>query len=372
MISANDFQRQWSDTKEDVHRAVEMVGSGGWYILGREVSGFESELTSLWGRKHAIGVASGLDALEISLRALGCKPGDKVLTTPVSAFATTMAIVRLGAVPVFVDCDEHGLIDLDQCETLLQARSDIRFFVPVHLYGHSLDLNRLRSIRDRYGVRILEDCAQSILASFGSDKRLTGTVGEMAATSFYPTKNLGALGDGGAILTDDPELAHAARILRDYGQSGKYQHAEIGYNSRLDELQAAILRASQLPRLEGWTATRRQIAGAYTAGISHPEIRNSGAPAGSDSCWHLFPLFVQPEAKPAFLSHLRQKGVMAAEHYPQAILDQPAMKSAPMELASDCATARRLCRSEVSIPIHPYLTREEVSAVIDACNSWEH
>lgn len=369
MIAANDFQRQWLDTRQAVLDAVDAVGASGWYILGSEVAEFESALAALWGRKHAVGVASGLDAIEISLRSLGCERGHRVLTTPVSAFATTLAIARIGAIPVFVDCDPYGLIDLDRCEAALNEHRDIRFFVPVHLYGHSLDLERLRRLGERYGVHIVEDCAQSVLASHGG--RLTGTAGVMAATSFYPTKNLGALGDGGALLTDDDELARTARTLRDYGQSGKYRHAVIGYNSRLDELHAAILRRVHLPRLEQWTAARRATASVYVAGISHPAIRVPGAPEASESCWHLFPVFVEPAKKAAFLAHLRARGVMTAEHYPTAIVDQPAMQTVAFSLLDDCATARSLCASEVSLPIHPYLTADEVEAVIRACNDWE-
>jgi dTDP-4-amino-4,6-dideoxygalactose transaminase len=371
VIAANDFQRQWEEVREDVHLAVETVGKSGWYVLGHEVAAFESALAALWHRKFAVGVANGSDALEIALRAAGCKPGDKVLTTPLSAFATTMAIVRIGGVPVFVDCDEYGLIDLDQCETVLQRDGAIRFFVPVHLYGNSLDLDRLARLRDRYGLRVVEDCAQSILATFGPDRRLTGTVGDAAATSFYPTKNLGAFGDGGAILTDDEEITRTARMLRDYGQSAKYEHATMGYNSRLDELHAAILRIAQLPRLMAWTKARRGTANAYAAGISHSGIRHAGSPAHSDSCWHLYPVFVSPEFKPDFMAHLRNSGVMPSEHYPKLIPDQDAMSSVVMERADGLAIACRICQSEVSLPIHPHLTQDEVNAVIDACNSWE-
>ena len=165
MITLNDFQRQWDDICADVLAAVETVGLSGWYILGGEVVAFEQALAEQWGLRHSVGVASGLDAIEISLKTLGCRRGDSVLTTPMSAFATTLAIVKLGAVPIFADCDEYGLVDLKQCGEILRARPEIRYFVPVHLYGHSLDLTELRSLRDEYGLRIVEDCAQSIGAS---------------------------------------------------------------------------------------------------------------------------------------------------------------------------------------------------------------
>jgi hypothetical protein len=217
MIFANDFRRQWLDIQEDAVAAFRKVGESGWYVLGDEVRAFEAALAAHWGVEHAIGVASGLDAIEISLKILGCMPGDPVLTTPLSAFATTLAILKLGAVPVFADTNARGLLDLDRCRDLFWRRPDIRFFVPVHLYGHALDLAALRQLREEFGVHIVEDCAQSIGARFhdginndGTNKsQATGTAGQFAATSFYPTKNLGAWGDGGAILTANPEWRRA-------------------------------------------------------------------------------------------------------------------------------------------------------------------
>jgi dTDP-3-amino-3,4,6-trideoxy-alpha-D-glucose transaminase len=369
MILANDFRRQWADTCEDTLQAVQAVGESGWYVLGKEVAAFESALATLWGCSHAVGVASGLDAIEICLRALGCKPGDKVLTTPISAFATTLAIAKLGAVPVFVDCDEYGLIDLERSNAAVRSDRSIGFFVPVHLYGHSLDLSRLQAMREEYDIKIVEDCAQAILAADVSGARV-GTVGQMAATSFYPTKNLGALGDGGAILTDDDGAAAASRMLRDYGQVRKYEHSVPGYNSRLDELHAAILNRAHLPRLRQWTQVRRQIAARYLSGISNPAIRVPGAPPWSQSSWHLFPVCVAPEQKSAFLAYMRGAGVVVAEHYPAPIIDQPAMQSIPHEITGDCSGARRFCQSVVSLPIHPYMTGEETAAVVEACNRW--
>jgi dTDP-4-amino-4,6-dideoxygalactose transaminase len=364
----NDFKRHWQDTREDALRAFTRVGESGWYITGPELAEFECALAALWARRYCAGVASGLDAIEIALKALGCRPGDRVLTTPLSAFATTLAIAKLGAIPVFVDTDTVGLIDLDRCGQVLAERPEIRFLVPVHLYGNSLDLAKLAWLRQRFALTVVEDCAQSILA--GHQGALTGTVGQCAATSFYPTKNLGAMGDGGAILTDDVDVAGRVRALRDYGQSAKYRHDSVGYNSRLDELQAALLHCAYLGRLAGWTARRRQIAGRYLGGIAHPEIRLIGAPPGSHSCFHLFPVTVAPERKPAFLEHLRQFGIASGEHYPLAIPDQKAMAQIPHEVADGCANARRLAAGEVSLPMHAYLQDDEVERVIAACNRW--
>jgi dTDP-3-amino-3,4,6-trideoxy-alpha-D-glucose transaminase len=372
-VPANDFGRQWLDLRGALTVAFEDFGESGWYVLGREVAAFEEALARWWGVGYAVGVASGLDAIEIALRLAGCGPGDKVLTTPVSAFATTLAILKLGAAPVFVDCDANGLISLDACEDLLSRRTDIGYFVPVHLYGQSLDLDRLEFLRDRFGLCIVEDCAQSIGARWGGQEgsRATGTIGRAAATSFYPTKNLGAFGDGGAILTNDREFARQARQLRDYGQSAKYRHEFIGYNSRLDELQAALLGRVLLPRLEGWINQRREIARTYEQGLAHAGINPmvGAGQARSESSWHLFPVAVAPERKAAFLQYLRENGIAAGEHYPIVIPDQPAMVRADHE-DHGCTAARQLCASEVSLPIHPYLTEEEVQHVIKTCNRW--
>ena len=181
MILANDFQRQWQDIQEDALSAFRRVGESGWYILGREVQQFESALAAHWGIPHAAGVASGLDAIEISLRILGCQAGDSVLTTPVSAFATTLAILKIGAVPVFADTDERGLLNLDRARDLFWRRPDIRFFVPVHLFGHCLGMGALRKMREEFGVHMVEDCAQSIGARFNGTA--CGAAGQFAAVS---------------------------------------------------------------------------------------------------------------------------------------------------------------------------------------------
>jgi dTDP-3-amino-3,4,6-trideoxy-alpha-D-glucose transaminase len=368
MIPANDFGCQWRETRLDLEQAFNRVLESGWYILGEEVRAFEVQLAQYWGMRYAAGVASGLDAIEISLRILGCKCGDKVLTTPLSAFATTLAILKLGAEPVFVDTDNYGLVDLDLCRRLLSSRPDIRFFVPVHLYGNCLDLGKLRRLREEFSLSVVEDCAQAIGASFAGER--AGTVGQFAALSLYPTKNLGAIGDGGAILTNDALLDRMVRMSRDYGQASKYQHEVVGYNSRLDELQAALLRSGLLPRLPAWNSRRQAIAGQYLDAIRNPALRCIGRPAGSESCWHLFPVLVEGGRKAVFLTHLKANNVTAGEHYPLAIPYQQALAKAPHEVVGDCAQAREFARCEVSLPMHPYLTDGDIQRVVDTCNRW--
>lgn len=367
-VLLNDFKRQWAETAGDVLSAVARVGESGWYVLGREVAEFESALAARMARASAVGCANGLEAIEIALRAAGLAPGAKVLTTPLSAFATTLALLRARAVPVFVDVDEHGLLDLDAAREALAADPALRAMVPVHLYGHALDLARLEALRGEFGLLVVEDCAQAIGAAHRG--RPVGSVGRLAATSFYPTKNLGALGDGGAILTDDEGLAARCRALRDYGQSSKYVHDELGLNSRLDELHAAVLRTALLPRLHAWTARRREVARAYGEGIEHAAVRPLPVPPGSESVWHLYPVRVPPAARAGFVRHLQAAGIRTAVHYPFLIPEQKALRGQAFEVRGPLDRAHALALGEVSLPIHPHLDDAEVARVIAAVNAW--
>jgi dTDP-3-amino-3,4,6-trideoxy-alpha-D-glucose transaminase len=370
MILQNDFKRQWQVIEKSVIQAIQRVGESGWYILGQEVQAFETELARFWGLSQAIGVANGMDALEIGLRCLGLKPGDKVLTTPLSAFATTLAILRAGGVPVFVDVDKSGLIDLQQCRGVLERDRSIRFFVPVHLYGFPIEMLELEKLKEEFELRVIEDCAQAIGAS--SRRVRAGAVGQIAATSFYPTKNLGAMGDGGAILTNDPALAERAKSLRNYGQSALYVHSDIGLNSRLDELQAAILREAILPNLQSWTARRRRIAQTYHGSISNPLIELPRPSPEAEPVWHLFPILIAEAMRDEFRGHLRSLGILTGVHYPHIICDQAALSASnSCQIAAEPLKARYFAAREVSLPIHPFLSDEEIRSVIDACNSWE-
>lgn len=368
MILQNDFKRQWAEIGPAALGAVKRVGAAGWFILGQEVEAFEEKLATFWGVAQAVGVANGMDAIEIALRALDLRPGQKVLTTAFSAFATTLGILRAGGVPVFVDVDDNGNIDLEQCREVLSRERSIRFFVPVHLYGNPLDLEKLAGLKRDFDLVIVEDCAQAIGAKHGG--RNAGTVGQAAATSFYPTKNLGALGDGGALLTNDPRVAGRARALRNYGQSDRYFHDELGLNSRLDELHAAVLSDALLSNLERWTETRRQIAARYLREL-HPVRTIKPAPS-AEPVWHLFPIFVDAAERDSTRERLLGGGIASGVHYPRLIPEQPAMQlSISYGVAVEPSNARRLAASEISLPIHPFLDEEEVNAVIEACNSFK-
>lgn len=370
MIGLANFQKQWAHSQAKYHEAVERVGQSGWLILGKEVAQFEEALAAYWRLPFAVGCASGLDALELALRALGLKPGDRVLTTPLSAFATTLAIVRAGGVPVFADVDDSGQLDFAHAERVLaEVKVKPKFIVPVHLYGHALDLDVLKAFSQRHSLTVVEDCAQAIGAK--SRGRVVGSESKVCATSFYPTKNLGAFGDGGAVLTADAALRDAMRCLRDYGQAEKYVHVELGLNSRLDELQAALLRSVQLPLLAEQTARRTQIANRYRAAIKNPRLTLVPPPAGAESVWHLFPVLVKGDRE-VFAKHLKAREVGSAVHYPKLIPDQPAMKQVAMEtVKGGWPRAKLFADTELSLPMHPFLTDGEVETVVNACNSWE-
>jgi dTDP-4-amino-4,6-dideoxygalactose transaminase len=367
-VALNDFQAQWSHVREPVLAAVDRVGRSGWLVLGREVAAFEEALAGQWGLPFAVGCGSGLDALEIGLRCAGLEPGMPVLTTPLSAFATTLAVVRAGGVPCFVDVDDSGQLDLALAAGALEGDPALRFLVPVHLYGHALPLGPLASLRDRFGLRIVEDCAQAIGAR--SEGTAVGSVGDVAATSFYPTKNLGCMGDGGAILTGSAKLAEHARSLRDYGQTAKYEHARLGLNSRLDELQAAILRDALLPELARATRRRAEIAARYREEIRHEALALPPVPPGSESVWHLFPVLVSGSRR-AFQAHLAARGIGSGIHYPKTIPAQEALKDcAGVRMLTPLPNAQRFAECEVSLPIHAYLDDGDVERVIEGCNSW--
>ena len=368
MVLLNDFVRQWAEIHEDVMAALAAVGASGNYILGPSVATLEERLAELCGTRHAVGVGNGLDAIAIALRAAGCQAGQRVLTTPLSAFATTLAIMQVGAVPCFVDVDQDGLLDLDEVEVALARSASFTFLLPVHLYGRPLALGRLRALGERFGVPIIEDCAQAIGASH--DGIAVGTVGTAAALSFYPTKNLGCIGDGGALLCDDAGLAGKARAMRNYGQSSRYVHDHIGCNSRLDELQAAIMTAALLPRMADWNARRAAIAQAYCRGIANPALVTPRMNCPG-AVWHLFPVLVQQGERAAFTAHLAAQGVQSAVHYPRLIPDQAALAAyGKFEILGKLARAQVFATCEVSLPIHPYLTASEIDTVVAACNCW--
>ena len=345
---------------EAVRQAIDRVVSSGWFILGPELVEFEETFAAASGAAYAVGVGTGTDAIALSLRALGIGPGDEVITSPLSAAFSALAIVMAGARPVFADIDQDRLtIDPGAVEAAVTPRT--AGILPVHLYGQPADMPALASIARRHNLAIVEDACQAHLAT--SNGQPVGTFGEAGAFSFYPTKNLGALGDGGAVITNDAALAERLRRLRNGGQTTRYHHAETGVNSRLDELQAAILRA-RLGFLRGWTDERRKLAAAYRETLSDTAVR---VPPVCDPghVHHLFP--VRSDDRDGLLAHLEAQRIGSLVHYPVPIHRQQAFA----DLASGpCPVAEQVSSEVCSLPLHPQLTAGDVELIAATLRAW--
>jgi len=348
------------DDRAAVCAAIDRVVSSGWYILGPEVEAFEREFAEACGAPYAIGVGTGTDAITLALRALDIGPGDEVITSPLSAAYSALAIMMAGARPVFADIDPNRLT-IDAASISAAVTSRTRAVLPVHLYGQPADMSGIQAVAARHHLAIVEDACQAHFATAVGQP--VGTIGVAGAFSFYPTKNLGALGDAGAVTTRDASLADRIRRLRNGGQTSRYHHAEAGANSRLDELQAAILRA-RLPRLQAWTRRRRTIAAAYRR-----ELRRASVvvPAEHDAghVYHLFP--VLSPARAALQAHLKQSGIETLIHYPVPIPRQPALRATAPR---DCPIADRVCNDVLSLPMYPSLSDDSVSRVIASVQSF--
>ena len=336
-----------------IREALDRVVASGWYILGPEVEAFEAQFAAAAGAAYAIGVASGTDAIALMLRALGVGPGDEVITTPLSAAFTALAVLSTGARPVFVDVDKNRLT-LDPAGVAGAVTARTRAILPVHLYGQPADMTALAAVASRYNLALIEDCCQAHLATALATP--VGTIGVAGAFSFYPTKNLGALGDGGAVVTNDGALADRVRCLRNGGQTTRGHHDLPGINSRLDEMQAAVLRA-RLPFLAGWTARRRMLASNYRSRLAAstvmavPEVDNG----------HVYHLFVvRSRRRAALQAHLLSAGIETLVHYPVPIPHQPALGPAhPVE----CPQATAACNEVLSLPLHPAMELEDIEFV---------
>jgi dTDP-4-amino-4,6-dideoxygalactose transaminase len=339
-----------------IRTAIDRVVSRGWFVLGPEVEAFESEFAAAAGAAHAVGVGSGTDAIALVLRALGIGAGDEVTTTPLSAAFSALAILMTGARPVFADIDSSRLtLDPDAVARAIGPRT--RAILPVHLYGQAADMTALEALAARHGLALLEDCCQAHLATAGG--RPVGTIGAAGAFSFYPTKNLGALGDGGAVVTNDRAIADRVRRLRNGGQADHYRHVEPGVNSRLDEMQAAILRA-RLPFLPRWTGRRRALAARYRERLAGAAVR----PAPEIDAGHVYHLFVvladDRAARDDLRARLAADGIETLVHYPVPIPQQPAFAAIH---PADCPTASLVCDAIVSLPLHPAMGEADVEFV---------
>jgi dTDP-4-amino-4,6-dideoxygalactose transaminase len=361
-IAFNDFKRDPEDLVQAELAAVDDVIRSGWWVLGQQVKAFETAWAKRCMSVGCVGVANGLDAIEIGLRALGIGPGDEVITTSLTAYATTLAIQRCGAIPVFADIDPAtACLCPSSIEKSIGAKT--KALLVVHLYGRAADLPRLIALCKRHSIYLIEDCAQAHLAQ--SNDQSVGSFGAFGAWSFYPTKNLGAIGDAGAITSSNPELLEKALHLRNYGQKDRYHHVIAGMNSRLDELQAAIL-LQRLPYLDSWTTLRRQIACRYWDEIDNDFLVPLSRP--DDSSNHVHHLFVvTANQREAVQRKLLERGVQTLIHYPVPSHMQKALGTHRLPLGGLPATEYH-CNHCLSLPIHPYLSDAEVDHVIRSCN----
>lgn len=363
MILCGNPRAQYEAHKAAIDEAVRRVLESGRYVLGEEVLSFEREFASYLGVRHAVGVGSGTEALHLALGACGIGEGDEVVTTANTAVATVAAIELAGATPVFVDIEpDYFTLDPLKLEAVITPRT--KAIVPVHLYGQPADLDAITSIAARHGLRVIEDCAQAHGATYR--ERRVGAYGDLACFSFYPTKNLGAIGDGGAVVTNDPNLADKVRYLREYGWIERNISTVRGWNSRLDELQAAILRV-KLQFLDVDNDQRRLIAALYDELLSDADLILPRRRANATHVFHLY--VVRSEDRDDVLERLRANDVAAMVHYPVPVHLQPAY-AGRITGAENLPNTERLAREILSLPIYPELTDAEVYKVVAACEKY--
>jgi dTDP-3-amino-3,4,6-trideoxy-alpha-D-glucose transaminase len=362
-IPFNDLGRGVAELRDELDAAVARVLDSGWFVLGTEGKAFEEEFAAAAGAAHAVGVASGTDAIDLALRALEIGHGDEVVTQANTCVPTVAAIERTGATAVLCDVEaDAGTMDLESLQRALGPKT--RAVVPVHLYGQCGDVEAILDLCSDRGIDVVEDCAQAAGAELRG--RPAGTIGRLGCFSFYPTKNLAALGDGGAVVTNDGELAERLRLVRFYGQPDRYHHTTKGVNSRLDEVQAAVLR-TRLPHLDPWNARRAEIASAYTDALAGTAVRRLAQLEGRRHVFHLF--VVEAPDREALKAHLDEAGIDTLIHYPLPVHRHPPYRrlaDGPVPLS----VSERLCDGILSLPIYPELRDAEVERIADALRSF--
>ena len=355
--------RQFELHQAEYEQAALKVLRSGWYILGREVEEFEKEFANYLGAKFCIGVNSGLDALTLSVRALGIVKGDEVIVPANTYIATVLAITANGATPIFVEPDEFYNLDAEKIESAVTEKT--KAVMVVHLYGQSARMDKICAVAEKYNLKLIEDCAQSHGAKFNG--KMTGTFGNAGCFSFYPTKNLGGFGDGGAIITDDEQLAKNLKMLRNYGSEIKYHNKLEGVNSRLDEMQAALLRV-KLSHLDELNSERKKIADKFLDGIKNSHLILPKLRAGSEHVYHQF--VIRTENRDEFKKYLEDNGIKTVIHYP-----------IPPHLAEcyeglgykrgDFPITEKYADEVLSLPMFNGMTDEEINFVIGVCNEYD-
>ena len=366
----NDLGKQWESIRETVIEKIDSLGYNGSYINGPAVSEFESQFSSHYGTKYSIGVSNGTDGLKLALQVLDLSNEDLVIIPSNTFIADYLAVKHLPLVKprvALIDHDENFTLDIKHLELFLKERRDDFnkvVVIPVHLYGHSCDMDVIVNLSKIYNFKIIEDCSQSHETKYKGS--YLGSYGEMAVYSLYPGKNLGACGDGGIITTNDKFLCERLKSIRNYGSKVKYHYDEIGYNNRLDSIQAIIL-SEKLKHLERWTEIKRQIAQRYHAEIVNPKVT---LPVISEDCsvhsYHIFCLQVEDRKK--FESHMNSAGIPTIIHYPIPIHQTSIFDT--LDIVHSISRTDETCEKIVSIPIHPFLTEGEVDLIISSVNSY--
>lgn len=354
-----DLKPQYQSIKDEIDAAIRSVVESAWFVGGPELAAFEEEFAAYCETSHAVGVGNGTDALELALEALGVAPGDEVITQANTFIATASAIVRVGAKPVFVDNDpDTYTIDPDLIEQAITPQT--KAIIPVHLYGQPADMNKINEIAKRHNLFVVEDAAQAHGARY--EGKRVGALGDIACFSFYPGKNLGAYGDGGAITSNDAGLMERIAQLREHGRTTKYEHAVVGKNSRLDAIQAAVLRV-KLRHLDSWSERRQQAAKWYTARLADSGIKTPSIRSGSTHVFHLF--VIETDDRDGLAEGLKEAGIMTGIHYPLPLHLQPALAHLNIsgQALPHCETgAQRI----LSLPMFPELTLQQVERVVSA------
>lgn len=383
-----DLKRQYAAIQAEIHSAIERVCASQQFVLGPEVEALEAEVAAYVGTKYAVGCASGTDALWLALAAAGIGPGNFVITTPFSFFASASSIVRAGALPVFADIDPETLnLDDRQVRTVVQREirnkeTKVKGLLPVHLYGQCADMTAFQHLASEFGLALIEDAAQAIGAKW--DGKSAGSMGLAAAFSFYPTKNLSAYGDAGMVTTNDPDLADHMRRLRNHGSPERYLHTEFGWNARMDAIQAAVLRV-KLKQIDNWNARRRSHAATYThllqqAGLIAQETSAKAATTGptksagfpvqilktSPHAFHIFHQYViRAQRRDELRAFLKSRGIGSEVYYPIPLHLQPAFAYLGYK-EGDFPEAERAAKEGLALPMFPELTQDEIEAVVGA------
>lgn len=366
LVPQVDLRAQHQECETEIRGMLDAVLHESAFVFGRFVRDFEAAFAAYCGTPHCIGVGSGTDALGLALRALGVGAGDRVVTVPFTFAATVEAICQVGARPVLVDIDATTYtMSIEALEKTLAHTGPVKAIIPVHLFGHPADMERICALAVRVGAAVIEDACQAHGARWRGKR--VGAWGNAGCFSFYPTKNLGGIGDGGAVVTADPALAQEIRLLADHGQLRKYEHARMGWNSRLDGVQAAVL-AVKLTRLEEWNARRRHWAELYRAHLQDTSLQLPVEEAGAYHVYHVF--VVRTARRDSLADFLRQRGIGIGVHYPVPLHLQPAFSHLGYG-PGDFPTAEACARECLSLPLFPHLNEEQVSWVCDRVRDWE-